>query len=523
MKQLAIIHYHLNRGGVTRVIANQLTALERAVAERGDAPWQVLLLYGGRDQGWPAEMEQRAGALSIRRVALPDLDYSAPNAAHPDRLAEQLADVLTQQGFTKESALLHVHNHSLGKNLALPPALCQLARSGYRLLLQIHDFAEDFRPTNYRDLLRLGGEQPVRGLASLLYPQAHHIHYAVLNDRDRAILEAAGVAPARLHLLPNPVLPVGPLPEKAAARQKLAQQFGIEPQRRYALYPVRGIRRKNIGELLLWSLLPDGKTTFAVTLPPLNPAEQPTYQHWKELAERWRLPCVFEVGADGALGFAENLATADLLLTTSLAEGFGMVFLETWLTGRPLAGRDLPEITRDFRAHGLALDTLASRIQVPVDWVGHQAFCTMVETSYRNVLDAYERPVPESRWLERNIERKIEAGQVDFGDLDVALQSRVLERLAHDTNARQQLADHNPTMLETLSNNTALLDETVAENANIVDQHYSVDASGQRLVDLYTSVFECSASRTIKPPENADAILDAFLSLDRFRPLRIPQ
>ena len=33
---------------------------------------------------------------------------------------------------------------------------------------------------------------------------------------------------------------------------------------------------------------------------------------------------------------------------TSLAEGFGMVFLESWLAECPLLGRDLPEITRDF-------------------------------------------------------------------------------------------------------------------------------------------------------------------------------
>ena len=46
---LAIVHYHLNRGGVTQVITNQLLALD-AVA-RGDAKPQVALLYGGRRFG----------------------------------------------------------------------------------------------------------------------------------------------------------------------------------------------------------------------------------------------------------------------------------------------------------------------------------------------------------------------------------------------------------------------------------------------------------------------------------------
>ena len=48
-------------------------------------------------------------------------------------------------------------------------------------------------------------------LASVLYPQAEHIHYATLNRRDWSILRDAGVPLARLHLLPNPVPELGTL------------------------------------------------------------------------------------------------------------------------------------------------------------------------------------------------------------------------------------------------------------------------------------------------------------------------
>ena len=139
--------------------------------------------------------------------------------------------------------MLHVHNHSLGKNRALPRVVPRLAASGYGMLLQIHDFAEDFRPENYRNLGRPAPE--------MLYPQASNVHYAVLNGRDRAILAAAGADPARLHLLPNPVLDVNRLPERSAARVKLHERFGVAPGDRYLLYPVRCIRRKNVGEALL--------------------------------------------------------------------------------------------------------------------------------------------------------------------------------------------------------------------------------------------------------------------------------
>ena len=66
----------------------------------------------------------------------------------------------------------------------------------------------------------------------------------------------------------------------------------------------------------------------------------------------------------------DNNAAADLLLTTCVAEGFGMVFLEAWLAGRNLVGRDLPEITADFVEAGIQLDSLFARLPVPIDWVG---------------------------------------------------------------------------------------------------------------------------------------------------------
>ena len=99
--------------------------------------------------------------------------------ARPVQLADDL-QAAARNALGSLPDLWHVHNHSLGKNLALPGALQALGDAGQRLLLQLHDFAEDGRPLNYR-------------------------HYAVLNGRDLKLLGAAGIPPARLHALANPV------------------------------------------------------------------------------------------------------------------------------------------------------------------------------------------------------------------------------------------------------------------------------------------------------------------------------
>ncbi|MCG8451487.1 MAG: hypothetical protein MI725_18125, partial [Pirellulales bacterium] len=51
--QLAILHHHLNSGGVTRVVQNHLLSLAAVVTS--ELPERVLLLHGGRAVGWPPE------------------------------------------------------------------------------------------------------------------------------------------------------------------------------------------------------------------------------------------------------------------------------------------------------------------------------------------------------------------------------------------------------------------------------------------------------------------------------------
>jgi hypothetical protein len=141
---------------------------------------------------------------------------------------------VTRGAFGGEPDVWHIHNHSLGKNPALTQEVSNLAMAGQKILLQIHDFAEDGRPDNYRNLGKLKNR---------LYPIAPHIHYAALNKRDDRFLLAAGIPKSNLHLLPNSV---SPLPPTQSLKPKAQSLF---------VYPCRAIRRKNLGELLLWSTL----------------------------------------------------------------------------------------------------------------------------------------------------------------------------------------------------------------------------------------------------------------------------
>ncbi len=509
--KIVIAHHHLNPGGVTRVIENQLLALDRAAGrcERHEA----IILHGGRCDGWPPGLADRLQQIRVRLQTLPELDYDSQQTSLPGALQRRFVETLQQARFSPADTIVHLHNYSIGKNTNLPRLVWSLAERGYSLLLQIHDFAEDERPGNFQRLAQAADGLP--DWHGRLYPQAPHIHFAVLNGRDRDVLLAAGAAAEQLHLLPNPVLPLEDLPDREQARRRLQALFGVPIDARFVVYPVRGIRRKNVGEAVLHSLLAPEGTCVGLTLPPLELAERTRYEVWKTTVARGQAPFRFEVGGAGGLTFPENLAASDAVLTTSVAEGFGMVYLETWLAARPLMGRDLPEVTRDFSAVGLDLGRLGPRLEVPTEWIDKLRLRQALRESFLAMLTACGRSEPAG--LTRQIDAQLRRETIDFGDLDETLQIAVIDRVVVEPAARLALLDANPWIEAAHQTADA---ELVRRNAEVASREFSLEPSGARLAAVYRCVLNSPRGRQIQPLACPGAILDRFLDFTRFRMLR---
>lgn len=492
--RILILHYHLQTGGVTRVI-------EHACGALAAAGHRVLVLAG--------EPPRRSLPAGVRFAQVPALAYEERRpAAGPSELAADL-EAAARAGLGDLPDLWHVHNHCLGKNLALPAALLALAAQGQRLLLQIHDFAEDGRPALYARLrASIGGGDAAR-LSAVLYPQAAHIGYAVLNDRDRGFLAAAGVPKARLHLLANPVdLPPrgGPVAAGGAA---------LFPGRRLWLYPTRAIRRKNLGELLLWAAVAGEGDLFAATQAPQNPVELPGYRRWAALARELALPLELELGSR-VEDFPALLASSHALVTTSLAEGFGYAFLEPWLAERPLVGRDLPEITRDFVADGLDLHSLYRRLDVPLDWLDADRLRAAMAQALDAVAAAYGRApahpgADPGADLARLWSVAVADGRIDFGRLDEAAQEEVIRHLAADPGAAASLR---PSHLAVSADA-----ELVARNRALVQRDYAVAAYGRRLEGVYLALLDAAVDARLDAADGA-VLLDRFLEPERLFLLR---
>ena len=513
--KIAIIHYHLNRGGVTQVVANHLRALDQQ--DISEPRLGVALIHGGRCDGWSNTQVHSPKQVDVSMHAVEELDYDNVRP-ETDSLKMQLRSKLQKIGFEPHETVLHIHNHALGKNSELVEAIEHLASERFALLLHLHDFAEDFRPNNYRALTASCDADRSDSKSGLLYPQASQIHYAVLNQRDYSVLLDAGIESARLHLLPNAVAEIGPLPARRQARAKLSQRFGIPVEHRFVLYPVRGIRRKNLGEALLWSALAEKNTSFGLTLSPLNPVEQPSYDRWVKVAEQLKLSWAFRVGGPTGLGFTENLSASDLILSTSVAEGFGLGFLESWLAGRPIVGRDLPGITADFVAAGLRFPGLKPTLRIPVEWLDDDEFRRQFTTAYSTVLAAYGQPAPSRDSLREAVDSHIHDGFVDFGHCGSSLQQSVIERVVKNPSDRQRVLDANSWIKQALRDiDSSLIDR----NAEIVRTQYSLESCGGRLLDIYRQTVSSDRETELQPLRNRERILNRFLDPSRFHPIRV--
>jgi hypothetical protein len=438
---VAYVHHHLRPGGVTRVILDEIESLGGKV--------NALIITG----------ERPSIPLSSPWALIPSIAYDAESGekAVTEAVAGSIS-AAARMAWRDEPCVFHVHNPTLGKNRALAGALKILHERSERLLLHIHDFAEDGRPDLY---------------STEEYPS--DCHYAVINRRDYGILRRAGLGEGGLHYLPDAVRPLeapGPRGNSGASG----------PGRGLVLYPVRAIRRKNIGEAVLLSLfIPEGQTV-GVTLEPTGALDRRSCGDWKDFVRDEGLPVLFGLGNERGLDAVLGETTS--MITTSVKEGFGLTYLEPWTARRMLFGRKL-DICSDFTDRGLRLDHLYGCLRIPFDLFSLDAFERKWRKCYAERLERYGMAGDEER-VEDFFHDLNEEGCVDFGCLSEDLQRDVLRRLAREAKSRSKLVERNPFLSGMFAPSDA--GSIVETNRRIVLREFSSENTGIRLREVYETV-----------------------------------
>ncbi|MCF7928210.1 MAG: hypothetical protein K9L68_04500 [Spirochaetales bacterium] len=453
--KLIIFHYHLLPGGVTGVIRNSVPAILRHIPEI-----EQVTLVCGREENSQTVLENIRRELSPadrKRVdcsIFPEIDYQ-PAADKTEARSRQrvLRDKLLT-GFGKGRPVWWVHNYHLGKNPVFTGALIEIAHnhSEIGMVFHIHDFPESARYDNLRLLRRISFE-------ASLYPDGENIRYVTINSRDCRLLKSSGIREDHVYQLDNPVPglqrptgettehtePVSSRPREAIERHSSGRFPGYRRGAPHFLYPVRCIRRKNVLETAaLIKLLPE-EPNLIVTLPGVSERERRYSEFVERLFCDGVIPGIFGIGAQSDISLDELGNFSDAVVSSSVQEGFGYLFIQALGWKKPLIARRidiLDDFAGVFKGRGVHL---YPRFLVPAD----RQLAATTREAYESKIAGLSDILPEESLdqLHSEIAKLGADGTIDLSLLSVERQSEIL-RLIDEQNYRNTCREMNQSLME---------------------------------------------------------------------------
>ena len=463
--KIAFLHYHLKPGGVTTVIKQQMHAV------KDDC--EILMITG----------EKPENDVAFKTIVIPEIAYDQPGANQPppEETAKKIIIEIADH-WPSGCDILHVHNPLLAKNRQFLKILSALKDKDIRLFLQVHDFSEDGRPWIYYT------NEP--------YPS--DCHYSVINSRDYHILLKSGLKKTGLHLLLN-----------------MVTSFNLSPKRKraknFVLYPVRAIRRKNIGEAILLSLFYAKDVGLAITLPPNSPRDWHHYNLWKKFAAEKQLNMLFE--ASESHDFTALVQSAKSIITTSISEGFGFSYLEPWTAGQMLTGRRITDICNDFTDKKMILDHLYDKILIPVTRIDMNKFYQKWESCVLENAAQFKVSISATT-ITQAYERMTSNKNIDFGILDESFQRQVMTSILTDNKFKNQILELNPFLSDITKNQDH--ESQIRHNRAIVETEFSQSAYQTRLLSTYHHIIH----QTVNHQIDKQILAEKFLNLENFSLLK---
>jgi glycosyltransferase involved in cell wall biosynthesis len=376
--KLVILHYHLRPGGIRRVIELATPHLTREA--RGRITRVVLAIGERADRQWHEQFSRQFSHLPVEVFVEPSFNYLSEQREAPRNILARVRRGIKRLlgGGDAWNCLVWAHNLGVGRNLLLSRELAAacVAR-GIPMLSHHHDWWFDNRWERWPEMRRFDF-RTLAAAARAIFPEQGRFVHAAINHADAAILSRQfGDAALWLPNLTEPAVPTATAHIRAARRwlrNKLAQD-----QAPVWVSPCRFLRRKNIGEALLLTrwlrpgawLVVTGAASSAGEIPCFRALETAARQH------QWRLRLGVLAGRESDKpGVAELLAVSEVVLLTSLQEGFGLPYLEATAAQRPLLARRLPNIAPDLDRFGFRFPQAYDDILIAptlFDWRSEQA------------------------------------------------------------------------------------------------------------------------------------------------------
>ncbi|WP_319559040.1 hypothetical protein [Marispirochaeta sp.] len=512
---ITIFHYHLLPGGVSSVIALSAEAMARNIPEL-----KSITLVSGTVEN-TSEMAESishriAGSgVEIKTAVLPDIGYVTGMASAPS------VPAIKSHLRRFAGSFWWIHNYHLGKNPQFTQAILEILREDPRqqLLFHIHDFPECAR---YENLQRLN-----TAITLNPYPQGPNVRYALINKRDKKLLAQSGLPQEDLFLLNNPVrggsaASFSSPPDTKAIRTRLKRAFSetgnYDPEGLHLFYPVRTIRRKNVLEAGVWTRLlskhQERPCNLIVTLPGVSTSERRYSATVEKAYMEGLIPGLWGMGRrleEADVDFTDLGRSCDMMIASSVQEGFGYLFIESLQWGLPLFAREIDVLD----GMGEFFDPKSSRFyqQLPVPFSSSKA--EKLRQAYRAKLADLDEHLPaKSRErLHRQIDEIGLEGCVDFSLLGVPDQMELI-----------QMIDSSGFINECMELNRKQLSITAglfgskpnADTVSAAEEQFSFDLfAGQvrKIFDSYDRSAPVPYKQTNTEAGSQERLIDAFAKL----------
>ncbi len=504
--KIALFHYHLKPGGVTDVIVYSL----RAMLSRLNDLEEIRLVTGIEDNTQTVLDRIRDGfnrqdGDKIRLDVLEEIAYvESEKGPDPVLLASRL------EARYGEDTLWWIHNYHIGKNPGFTAALMRVADSGKRdMLFHIHDFPECGRPENLERLDSALSQPP--------YPSGPRIRYAVINERDRRIMSDAGLGDSVL-LIANPV-PLSPVvPADPDGVRNALEELCEKDNPGYIrgapllLYPVRAIRRKNILEAALLVKLLDVPANLIVTLPGTS-AQEKKYSDLIEAAFKdGIIPGVWcpESTGDPRLSYPSLASSCDAVVSTSVQEGFGYLFLNALHWQKPLLARYLDILDGVLDLFGDYPRRFWADFRIPAT----PELAQKTRDAYQVKIDKIASSLQDKsvKSMTSAVSKLASGGGIDMSYLKVEDQLEILKIAMVDTEWIESARQLNREFLDSAGRT---LKARAPGMDRIIESHFGEGAYVRKMADIISGFG--SKTTTPAPKKVRESIRKAFGRIDYMR------
>ncbi|MGC8742657.1 MAG: hypothetical protein ACP5T0_02105 [Verrucomicrobiia bacterium] len=437
-----ILHYHLRPGGVRRVIELATTRIVKKFANS----CKVIIAAGEEPpDNWICQFKSKLDPLNINLELFvkPSFGYISESRLPPHQLKEQIAsDInLLFKKLSRDNSLIWFHNPGLGRNIILTDEIFKTAsKFSIPVLAHHHDWWFENRWQRYGEMQNCGFSTTDQ-IARAIFNTSPNIKHCAINFLDASILKR--FLGAQSGWLPNPVETPRVPSEKEIVKVKKWIKDQLYDDGKIWLMPTRVLRRKNIAEALLLKNWFSPKSWLITTAKESSSNELDYAARLICAANtyRWRLK----------LGILSNsvingdkrsveipdipamYAASDLVLLTSIQEGFGLTYIEAAMFKRPLIARMLPNLEKDFKTFGLNFPQSYYDILIPpalFDWNTESQRQRLLFENFLSTIPEKIRDYVELPFIVKN---PLKQRPVPFSRLTLAAQLEALARSPKDS------------------------------------------------------------------------------------------